>query len=139
MSQWFATGRWFSPSTQVSSTKKTYRYYMTEILLKVALNTITHSHPLWQAIKGFIKYKMGRAVFSLEFSRFLKYTFIPIYMHFWGPILTGLMPTPFVYLTEARTWINSHISWSILCSVDLDKNSLLGLLIWEDFLLYHHC
>ena len=35
---WLATGRWFSP---VSSTNKIDRHDMTEILLKVALNTIT--------------------------------------------------------------------------------------------------
>jgi hypothetical protein len=36
--QWLVTGRWFSPGTLVSSTNK---YDITEILLKVALNTIT--------------------------------------------------------------------------------------------------
>jgi hypothetical protein len=36
--QWLAPGRWFSP---VSSTNKTDRYDITEILLKVALNTLT--------------------------------------------------------------------------------------------------
>ena len=35
--QWLATDRWFPP---VSSTNKTYRHDITEILLKVALNTI---------------------------------------------------------------------------------------------------
>jgi hypothetical protein len=39
--QWLATGRWFSPGTPVSSTNKTDRHNMTEILLKVALNSIT--------------------------------------------------------------------------------------------------
>jgi hypothetical protein len=38
--QWPATGRWFSPSTPVSSTNKNDRHDITEILLKVALNTI---------------------------------------------------------------------------------------------------
>ena len=38
---WLAAGRWFYPSTPVSSTNKTERYDITEILLKVALNTIT--------------------------------------------------------------------------------------------------
>jgi hypothetical protein len=38
--QWLAAGRWFSAGTPVSSTDKTYRHDMTEILLKVALNTI---------------------------------------------------------------------------------------------------
>ena len=35
--QWFATGRWFSPGTLFSSTNKTYRHHITEILLQVAL------------------------------------------------------------------------------------------------------
>jgi hypothetical protein len=35
-----AAGQWFSPGTSVSSTKKTDRHDITEILLKVALNTI---------------------------------------------------------------------------------------------------
>ena len=39
-----AAGRWFSLSTRVSSTNKTDRHDITEILLKVALNTITPSH-----------------------------------------------------------------------------------------------
>ena len=34
-------GRWFSTCTLVSSTNKTDRHNITEILLKVALNTIT--------------------------------------------------------------------------------------------------
>jgi hypothetical protein len=33
-------GRWFSPSTPASSTTKTGRHDIAEILLKVALNTI---------------------------------------------------------------------------------------------------
>jgi len=38
--QWLETGRWFSPGTQVSSTDKTDRHDITEMLLKMALNTI---------------------------------------------------------------------------------------------------
>ena len=38
--QWLATGRWFSPGIRVSSTNKTDRHDITEILLKVALSTI---------------------------------------------------------------------------------------------------
>jgi hypothetical protein len=36
----FVSGRWFSLSHLVSSTNKTDRYVITEILLKVTLNTI---------------------------------------------------------------------------------------------------
>jgi len=42
VSQWLATGRWFSSGTPVSSINKTYRDGIAEILLKVALNTINH-------------------------------------------------------------------------------------------------
>jgi hypothetical protein len=38
--QWLPAGWWFSPDTSVSSTNKTDRHNKTEILLKVALNTI---------------------------------------------------------------------------------------------------
>ena len=39
----FATGRWFSPSIRVSSTNKTDRHNIAEILFKVALNTINQA------------------------------------------------------------------------------------------------
>jgi hypothetical protein len=38
--QWLAAGRWFSQSTLVSSTNKTDNHDISEILLKVMLNTI---------------------------------------------------------------------------------------------------
>jgi hypothetical protein len=38
--QLLATGQWFSPGTPVASTNETDRHYITQILLKVALNTI---------------------------------------------------------------------------------------------------
>jgi hypothetical protein len=37
------TGQWFSPGTSVSSTNKTDRHDIAEILLKVALNTINQT------------------------------------------------------------------------------------------------
>jgi hypothetical protein len=39
------TGQWFSPGTSVSSTNKTESHDIAEILLKVALNTITLTKP----------------------------------------------------------------------------------------------
>jgi hypothetical protein len=38
--QWLATSRWFSLGTPISSTSKTDRHHIAEILLKVAINTI---------------------------------------------------------------------------------------------------
>jgi hypothetical protein len=45
--QWLTAGRWFSPGTLVSPTNKTRRHNITEILLKVALNTINQTKPLF--------------------------------------------------------------------------------------------
>jgi len=39
----FATGRWFSPSIPVSSTNKTDRHNIAEILFKMVLNTMNQT------------------------------------------------------------------------------------------------
>jgi hypothetical protein len=44
MYQWLATGGWFSLGTPVSASNKTDRNDVADILLKVALNTITLNH-----------------------------------------------------------------------------------------------
>ena len=41
---WLATGRWFSPGLPVSSTNKTDRHDITEIVLKMTLNTIKQAN-----------------------------------------------------------------------------------------------
>ena len=43
--QLLAAGQWFSPGTPISSTNKTDLHDITEILLKVALNTINQIKP----------------------------------------------------------------------------------------------
>ena len=42
--QWLATDRWFSPGPSVSSTNKTDHHDISEILLRVALNTIKQAN-----------------------------------------------------------------------------------------------
>jgi len=42
--QWLVTGRWFSPGPPVSSTNKTDRHVITEVLLEVALNAIKQTN-----------------------------------------------------------------------------------------------
>ena len=44
--QWLATGRWFSLGLLFSSTNKTDRHDITEILLKMTLNTIKQTYDL---------------------------------------------------------------------------------------------
>ena len=75
--QWLVAGRWFSPSTPISRTNKTDRHYITEILLKVALSTITltllllgkvHSHRTILENENY-RYNMEQLVFKiLEFQ-----------------------------------------------------------------------
>jgi hypothetical protein len=45
-----AHGRWFSPGTPASSTTKTGRHDLAEILLKVALNTKNQIKQIWHFI-----------------------------------------------------------------------------------------
>ena len=42
--QWLATGRWFSPGPPMPPTNKTERHDITEIVLKVAINTIKQTN-----------------------------------------------------------------------------------------------
>jgi hypothetical protein len=44
------TGQWFSPGSPVSSTNKTDRHDITEILLRVALNIIKQTKNLFQDV-----------------------------------------------------------------------------------------
>ena len=62
--QLLAQGRWFSPGTPASSTTKTGRHDIAEILLKVALNTKIQIHTSISPLRHgfaphFINYKRG--------------------------------------------------------------------------------
>jgi hypothetical protein len=48
--QWFVAGWWFSPDYSVSATNKTDWHDITEILLKVALNTIEPNQPTYSQV-----------------------------------------------------------------------------------------
>jgi hypothetical protein len=50
--QWLSTGRWFSLGSPVSSTNKTDHQDITEILLKVALNTNKQTNKQYELTKG---------------------------------------------------------------------------------------
>jgi hypothetical protein len=54
--QLLAHGRWFSPGTPASSTTKTGRHDIAEILLKVTLNTKIKSNVKIINFKNFFKY-----------------------------------------------------------------------------------
>ena len=51
---WLAAGWWFFRGTPVSSTNKTDRYDITEILLKVALNTFKQTNNIQTWLKSVI-------------------------------------------------------------------------------------
>jgi hypothetical protein len=62
---WLPAVRWFYPGTPVSSTNKTDLHDIAEILLKVALNTITPTliktkHTIWY---GHTSFSLGHCIF----------------------------------------------------------------------------
>jgi hypothetical protein len=68
---------WFSMGTPVSSTKKTYHHDITEILLKMALNTIKPN----QIISLYFPFVCGKLMLNIFFNVFMPYTVIILYMH----------------------------------------------------------
>ena len=80
--QWLATGRWFSLGPPVSSTNKTDRHDITEILLKVALNTIKQNNINGQLLLGFGGLNCS-ASFSTSFTPTLTLTLL---LTLWGKL-----------------------------------------------------
>jgi hypothetical protein len=63
--QLLAHGRWFSPGTPASSTTKTGRHDIAEILLKVVLNTINQIKSIWLSIFKFQNLGMPDIILGL--------------------------------------------------------------------------
>ena len=90
--QLLAHGRWFSPGTPVSSTTKTGRHDIAEILLKVALNTINQN--LFEQV---------------NYIDWIKFCHSPKYGFFWYPL---------PLLTENIIWGNQDININVIDSMD---------------------
>ena len=101
-SQWFATGRCLSPGTPVSSTNKTDRHEITEILVKVTLSTIKQTNKQYHICSKLRHVNMKFVNDSWQVDGFLQV----------------LMLTPPIKLTE------------ILLKVALNTITLTSLLMW---------
>jgi len=66
--QWIAAGPWFSPGTPVSSTNKTARHDITEILLKVAWNTI--NQPIYWMVSSYFLYAAESIFYDLYMEQY---------------------------------------------------------------------
>jgi hypothetical protein len=75
--QLLAHGRWFSPGTPASSTTKTGRHDIAEILLKVALNTKNQSNRCYALQSFFLLYWL---VFNATLAVFRLY--VVVYLHY---------------------------------------------------------
>ena len=88
--QWLTAGRRFSPGTPVSSTNKTDSHDKTEILLKVALNTITLTliieRPLW----GF-QIRIPVNIIGFWFNLWMKLLLSTVVLIFYFLIMVNLM------------------------------------------------
>ena len=65
------TGRWFSPGSSVFSTNNTDIHDITEILLKVALKTITLFYDIAKTLVHLTSTQQGLAVFKMWLSPLL--------------------------------------------------------------------
>ena len=97
------TDQWFSPGTSFSSTNKTDRHDIVEILLKVALNTIIQpSHPLKNpTTDDFLKKYIGWFVIGIYGSvrQFISYK------HIVTSICNGIeSPDSYKELTQETPW-----------------------------------
>jgi hypothetical protein len=81
--QWLVTGQWFSLDTPISSTNKTDRPDIIEILLKVALNTITLTPYHCNSLIG-IYLKELLPIFNLENFTQKVYTIYASYHFKWN-------------------------------------------------------
>ena len=113
--QWLVKGQWFSPGTPVSSTNKTDCNDITEILLKVVLNTTNQTKPMALIQSGELN--------SIQIF------FSCVYL-----IQSG-EPTVYRYFSLVCTWYNQesqqYTDIFLLCVLDKEKNIciLLALLI----------
>ena len=74
---WLLTGQWFSPGPPVSSTNKTDRHDITEILLKVAFNIITLTLPRFLCWVKYLEiFYIFVWMYSVSFSKMTKSTFV---------------------------------------------------------------
>ena len=80
--QSLTAGRWFSPGTLVSFTNKTDRHDITELLLKVALNTITLTLTCRSASTLVYLQQMWTVVFLFTISE----PFMFLFTYFTSPI-----------------------------------------------------
>ena len=65
------TGQWFSQGTPVSSTNKTDHHDITEILLKVVLNTISQTEPNFHGFTNLIYWHTLSLVVSIIVEKYL--------------------------------------------------------------------
>ena len=71
--QWLAAGPWFSRGTRVSSTNKTDRYDITEILLKVVL---THHTPCLTHAYAHVHDLTNKCCFFFAFNYLVVFLFV---------------------------------------------------------------
>jgi hypothetical protein len=128
--QWIAVYRWFSPGTPVFPINKTDRHDITEILMKVVLNTRTPNLKL-----GLEKFTQIQKEYSININRFITQKYYWIIWLFNLSILS--VPDEF-YSRNASTALNL-ISTFLLIIVNLRTRPIVSgfispcVLTWRDW------
>ena len=127
--QWLGTGQWFSPCTPVSFSNKTDSHDITEIFLKVELNTINpnQTNPFvslclqsYQKFKRIatISYSFNRTVFSTPGQGPCEIMTSPCiwpYISFHNLILSSRIGSPYDFSNDDVS-VLFHFTQLILCS-----------------------
>ena len=107
--QWLAIGLWFSLGSAVSSTNKTDRHHIAEILLKVALNTIDLSQALWyksyfyNALQLWASIHIPLLIFINNTNNIIIYTHLNIYL------CVCMMYQPFTDHPSSSVYVNRYM------------------------------
>jgi hypothetical protein len=107
-----ATGWWFSPGTLVSSTSKTDSHDISEILLKVALNTITLTltPDTWLKIRPFERGCRLFQLFFIDFQYFSIYFLTRIILELKKNCKKTTSQKPYIFLYHNFFYLRVYIS-----------------------------
>ena len=107
---WLATGWWFSPSPQVSSTNKTGRHNINEILLKVALNTINQPKPTC-VCTVLCQINLSKNLYHINCSMFASILFVYLHEYYINCLCSPIMvarTTPIWYFHSIHSEDGSY-------------------------------
>jgi hypothetical protein len=123
-----ACGRWFSPGTPASSTTKTGRHDIAEILLKVALNNKNQIHQIKSSILAIPYWRHHKLYLYIMYKRILRYN----YRNNWEGrrVWVGIQLIVDVKSNALHNWCGNQAVYLKVCKRDLRIRDLCDTIIY---------